>query len=144
MYRYLLPVVGLLFLSSLFNAAAQEHRPRQLPAGRPDGSLLQQKLNLSDEQRTQIDKIFEDAKNEAKANKPAKDTDPAELRQLAQQRREETHKKIMGVLNPEQQEKFKAMTQRSNRVRREDTHNHNEKNESQDSQQQVLPAQPGK
>lgn len=88
--------------------AAQAAPRQEAPAqGRPRGGADRFKdLNLSDDQKTKIDALMKEAREQRGSQQgPPSDAD----RQAMQTRRAEMDAKIKGILTPEQYTKYEAM-----------------------------------
>lgn len=107
-----LAVLILFVVGFLAGALAMNiYRGRQLPpraGGRGGFEQMLDRLNLTQDQRNQIDSIFEDARKQL-----------AELRRESEPRfrdvRQNTDERLQAVLTPEQWEQFRQMTSRRGR-----------------------------
>lgn len=78
--------------------SAQSDTPQQRMMRKPGGNIemMTQQLNLTDEQKEKLEKVFEDMK-------------PGENKEDMEKNREEMDKKIKEILSDEQYEKFTEM-----------------------------------
>lgn len=78
--------------------SAQSDMPQQRMMRKPGGNIemMTQQLNLTDEQKEKLEKVFEDMK-------------PGENKEDMEKNREEMDKKIKEILSDEQYEKFTEM-----------------------------------
>lgn len=91
-------------------------RSRQWPprgGGRGAFEQILDKLNLTQDQRTQVSGIFEDARKQL--TNLRKESEP-KFREV----RKNTDDRLQSVLTPEQWDQFQQMTERRNRPRRRD------------------------
>lgn len=118
-HRWMIFAVSTLMLIGL-SAFAQE-QPAQ-PQGQGQGggqgrgrgmmmspeqrtARLSEQLNLTDDQKAKVQKIYEDAQADMQKNPPAS-------REDRMAKMQETNEKVKGVLNDEQKKKFDEMQQR--------------------------------
>ncbi len=70
---------------------------------------MAQELNLTDQQKTQIQNIFQTQRQQAQSIRQDTSLTPEQRQSKLKQLRDSTHQQIQGVLTPEQQQKFQQL-----------------------------------
>ncbi len=85
------------------------HRMGGMHDGQRGFERMAQELNLTDQQKTQIQNIFQTQRQQAQAIRQDASLTPEQRQDKLKQLRESTHQQITGVLTPEQQQKFQQL-----------------------------------
>jgi Spy/CpxP family protein refolding chaperone len=78
---------------------------------------LSEALNLTEDQKTQLKPIFEDARTRSQAVRQNAQLTPEEKSQQTMQIRKETQEKVSAILTPEQREKLKEIRKQQRAAR---------------------------
>jgi Spy/CpxP family protein refolding chaperone len=70
---------------------------------------LAQQLNLNDQQKTQVQSFMQNQHQQAQAIRQDTSLTPEQKRDKLQQLRQSNHQQMMGILTPEQQQKFQQL-----------------------------------
>ena len=74
---------------------------------------MAQQLNLTDQQKTQIQGFTQAERQQAQSIKQDTSLTPEQKRDKFQQLRPSTHQQVLGVLTPEQQQQMKQLRSRA-------------------------------
>lgn len=77
---------------------------------------MAQQLNLTDQQKTQMQSLMQTQRQQAQAVRQDTSLTPEQRQQKMQELRQSTHSQMMGILTPEQQQKWQQL--RSERMQR--------------------------
>ena len=106
-------IIATLFLISISNAQPPmgDRPPKDGPMMSPDKMIkdLKEKLNLTDEQITKIEKLFEAQKEEMHAQMEQSENDREAMHAKMEKKQKEMDEKISSVLTADQKKKFVAM-----------------------------------
>lgn len=106
-------LTGLLLGAAVGIWAAPSRHHGHFEDGKRHGLMMKglyRKLDLTSEQRAQVDKILEESRQKIKSLR-------AESTPRFEEIRKEAHKKIRAILTPEQQKKFEEMEERREKRR---------------------------
>jgi len=99
------------------NAAPAPHKMHMRHHGGGFERMAQQ-LNLSDQQKSQIQGFKQAERQQAASIKDNASLTPEQKREQFQQLRKSTHQQVLGVLTPEQQQQMKAFREQHKGMRR--------------------------
>ena len=98
------------------NAAPAPHKMHMRHGG--GFERMAQQLNLSDQQKTQIQGFKQAERQQAASIKDNASLTPEQKREQFKQLRQSTHQQVLGVLTPEQQQQMKAFREQHKGMRR--------------------------
>jgi periplasmic protein CpxP/Spy len=94
--------------------------PNQMgPRAQRGFQMMAQQLNLSEQQQTQMQGIMQTQRQQAQAIRQDTSLTPEQRRQKMQELRQSTHQQMMGMLTPDQQQKWQQLRSQHQGMRRD-------------------------
>lgn len=98
--------------------APQKHRMMRGQDGQRGFDRMAQQLNLTDQQKTQIQGIFQTQRQQAQAIRQDTSLTPEQKQDKLKALRSSTHQQVQGVLTPEQQQQMKQFREQHQGMRK--------------------------